>query len=71
MFNGVFHHGGEFVRLNGGDTICMGDVSNIASGQLIDKWSMVNNHKLVNGWGYIEETYKMRTKILDIDDFFF
>ncbi|KAI5439719.1 hypothetical protein KIW84_025189 [Lathyrus oleraceus] len=47
MFNGVFHHGGEFVRLNGGDTICMGDVSNIVSGQLIDKWSMVNNHKLI------------------------
>ena len=59
MFNVVFHHGGEFVRLNDGDTIYKFGVSTIVSGQLIDKWSMVNIHKLVNGWGYIEETYKM------------
>ncbi|KAI5388074.1 hypothetical protein KIW84_073964 [Lathyrus oleraceus] len=28
---------------------------------------MVNTHKLVNGWGYIEGTYRIWTKILDID----
>lgn len=70
MFNFVFHHGGEFVRLNDGDAIYRGGVSTIMSGKLIDKWLMVNIHKLVNMWGYIEGTYKMWTKILDIYDFF-
>lgn len=70
MFNVVFHHGGNFVKLNDGDMIYMGVVSTIVSEQLIDKWSMGNIHKLVNEWGYIEGTYIMWTKILDIDDFF-
>ena len=48
VFNVVFHHGGEFERLNDGDTIYRGGVSTIVSGQLIDKWSMVNIHKSVN-----------------------
>lgn len=71
MFNVVFHHGGEFVRLNDGDTIYKGGVSTIMYGKLIDKWSMVNIHKLVNVWGYIEGKYIIWTKILDIDENFF
>ncbi|KAI5414524.1 hypothetical protein KIW84_040139 [Lathyrus oleraceus] len=71
MFNVIFHHGGEFVRLNDGDTIYNGGVSTRVYEQLIDKWSMVNIHKLVNGWGYIEGAYKIWTKILDIDGNFF
>ncbi|KAI5410547.1 hypothetical protein KIW84_055887 [Lathyrus oleraceus] len=46
VFNVIFHHEGEFVRLNNGDTIYRGDVSTIMYGQLIDKWSMVKIHKL-------------------------
>ncbi|KAI5433621.1 hypothetical protein KIW84_020772 [Lathyrus oleraceus] len=68
VFNVVFHRGGEFVRFNDGDTIYKDGVSTIVYGQLIDKWSMVTIHKLVNGWGYIEKTYRMWTKILDIDE---
>lgn len=71
VFNVIFHHGGEFVRLNDGETIYMGGFSTILYGQLIDKWSMVNIHKLVNERGYIEETYKIWTKVLDIDENFF
>lgn len=71
MFNVVFHHGGEFVRLNDGDMIYRGGVLTIVSGKLIDKWLMVNIHNLVNGWGYIEWTYRIWTKILDIDETFF
>ncbi|KAI5384162.1 hypothetical protein KIW84_071244 [Lathyrus oleraceus] len=71
MFNVVFHHGKEFVRLNDGDTIYMGGVSTIVFGKLIDKWSVVNIRKLVNNWGYIKGTYKMWTKILNIYENFF
>ena len=45
MFNVGFHHGGEFLRLNDGETIYKGGISTIVSVQLIDKWLMVNIHK--------------------------
>ncbi|CAK8567043.1 unnamed protein product [Lathyrus sativus] len=57
MFNVVFHHGGEFIKLIKGETIYRGGVSTIVYGQVIDKWSMLNIGNLVNGWGYIEGTY--------------
>ncbi|KAI5440921.1 hypothetical protein KIW84_010403 [Lathyrus oleraceus] len=68
MFNVVLHHGGGFLRLNDGDTIYRGGVLTIVSGKLIHKWSMVNIHKLEDGRGYIEETFIIWTKILDIDE---
>ncbi|KAI5409260.1 hypothetical protein KIW84_054895 [Lathyrus oleraceus] len=65
VFNVVFHHGGEFVRLNDGDTIYMGGVSTIVFGKLIDKWSMVNIHKLIrnNDGAYDFAAYASTTEV--------
>ncbi|KAI5396898.1 hypothetical protein KIW84_062942 [Lathyrus oleraceus] len=39
VFNVVFYYRWEFIRVNDGDTIYMGDVSTIVFGQLIDMWN--------------------------------
>ncbi|XP_058741866.1 uncharacterized protein LOC131614273 [Vicia villosa] len=44
------------------------DVSTLVYGQYIEKWSMVVIHNLLNGWGYIEGTYIIWTKIIEIDE---
>ncbi|CAK8530199.1 unnamed protein product [Lathyrus sativus] len=68
VFNIVFHHVEEFVMLINCETIYGGGILTIVSGQVIDKWSMVNIHNLVNGWGYIKGMYRTWIKILDIDE---
>ncbi|KAI5434061.1 hypothetical protein KIW84_021068 [Lathyrus oleraceus] len=69
MFNVVFHHEGEFLRLGDGDMIYRGGVSTIMFGQLIDKWSVVSIHKLhdVTDIEVIVKTHRCVNEIVKLD----
>ncbi|KAI5422440.1 hypothetical protein KIW84_045764 [Lathyrus oleraceus] len=71
LLNVIFHHGGEFVRVNEKDILYIGGVHNIFSMQHIGKWTMFKIHKLVKGWGCKEGSYKAWMKILEVNEFFF
>ncbi|XP_058779616.1 uncharacterized protein LOC131653480 [Vicia villosa] len=70
LFNVVFRHGGEFID-NNGETIYKGGVSTLISGEHINEWTMHHVLNLVTGWRYLEGSFRLWTKILDIDPNYF
>ncbi|KAI5434587.1 hypothetical protein KIW84_021427 [Lathyrus oleraceus] len=70
-FNVSFHHGGEFILVKQNDIIYRGGVDTHVSGQHINKWTIGSIRTLVNMWGYKEGTYRLWTKIMEMDEGFF
>ena len=54
MFNIVFHHRGEFVKLSDGETIYRSGVSTLVSRLHMEKNTLIELRNIVNGWGYLE-----------------
>src|SRR3954466_777895 len=71
LFNVVFRHGGEFIDNNDGETIYKGGVSTLISREHIDDWTMHHVLNLITGWGYLEGSLRLWTKIVDIDPNYF
>ncbi|XP_058748392.1 uncharacterized protein LOC131621369 [Vicia villosa] len=67
----VFHHGGEFVSMSDGVMIYRGGVATHVNDIHIDNFTMVCVKKLLNEWGYNEGTFRVWTKVVEIDPNFF
>ncbi|XP_058751316.1 uncharacterized protein LOC131624382 [Vicia villosa] len=67
----VFHHGGEFVSMSDGVMIYRGGVTTHVTDIHIDNFTMVCVKKLLNEWGYNEGTFRVWTKVVEIDPNFF
>ncbi|XP_058753414.1 uncharacterized protein LOC131626580 [Vicia villosa] len=50
-FNTVFHHGGEFVKLQDGETIYRGGVSTLITGEHIETWTQQHNQNIIKNDG--------------------
>ncbi|XP_058741808.1 uncharacterized protein LOC131614203 [Vicia villosa] len=70
-FNAVICHGGEFIQRSHGETIYRGGSSTLISGEQLDSWTVQRIQNLISGWGYLEGSYKVWTKITDIDPNYF
>ncbi|XP_058784822.1 uncharacterized protein LOC131659682 [Vicia villosa] len=71
LINVVFHHGGEFVSMSDGVMIYRVGVTTHVTDIHIDNFTMVCVKKLLNEWGYNEGTFRVWTKVVEIDPNFF
>ncbi|XP_058746525.1 uncharacterized protein LOC131619449 [Vicia villosa] len=67
----VFHHGWEFVSMGDGVMIYRGGVTTHVTDIHIDNFTMICVNKLLNEWGYNEGTFRVQTKVVEIDPNFF
>ncbi|XP_058767340.1 uncharacterized protein LOC131641032 [Vicia villosa] len=70
-FDCLFHHGGEFMKPHDGEMIYRGGVTTLITGVHIERWSQTHIQKVVSGWGYEAGSFRLWTKIPEIDPNFF
>ncbi|XP_058783089.1 uncharacterized protein LOC131657741 [Vicia villosa] len=69
-FNVTFHHGGEFVRVGGEEIIYRGGVDTTITGMHVGSWGLDSIVKIVSRLGYEEGSFRVWTKVLEIQEGF-